>query len=261
MIEMVTKEYIRKIHFVDGWSIRKLSKQCDVSRQIVRKMLVDSESPKYTLSSPRPSPAMERWIPIIEHWLENDKKPGAPVKQCHTVVRIYDRLCEEYPEEFQAAESTVRHLVRRLRGKTPEPHIPLTADAGELAEADFGSVTIQMNGKATVVHMFVMRMRYSGIIFAYAFSAEKLEAFWEGHRVAFEWFGGAPGSVRYDNPKTAVTKILAGQPEKNTNFYPTCGLITCSTATFVDLAIPMKRGASSTEWVMFDAMFVSQCLM
>ncbi|MDB5084354.1 MAG: transposase [Bacilli bacterium] len=32
----------------------------------------------------------------------------------------------------------------------------------------------------------------------------------EGHRLAFEWFGGVPCGVRYDNPKTAVTKILAG---------------------------------------------------
>jgi len=66
MIEMVTKEYIRKRHLVDGWSIRKLSKQCNVSRQTVRKMLADSEIPKYTLAAPRPRPTMERWIPVIE---------------------------------------------------------------------------------------------------------------------------------------------------------------------------------------------------
>lgn len=153
---------------------------------------------------------MERWIPIIERWLEDDKKPGVPPKQRHTAARVHERLVEEYPGEFRAAESTVRHWVRRLRGKTPEAYVPLAADAGELAEADFGSVTIKVRGQVTVVHVFVMRMRYSSVVFAHAFSTEKLEAFLEGHRRAFEWFGGVPGSVRYDNPKTAVTKILAG---------------------------------------------------
>ncbi len=210
MIEMVTKEYIRKRHLVDGWSIRKLSKQCNVSRQTVRKMLADSEIPTYTIAAPRPRPTMERWIPVIERWLEDDKKPGVPPKQRHTAIRIYERLVEEYPGEFRAAESTVRHWVRRLRGKTPEAFVPLAADAGELVEADFGSLTIKVNGQATVVHVFVMRMRYSSVVFAHAFSTEKLEAFLEGHRLAFEWLGGVPGSVRYDNPKTAVTKILAG---------------------------------------------------
>ncbi len=207
---MVTKEYIRKRRFVDGWSIRKISQQCEVSRQTVRKMLSDADIPKYTLNKPRPRPKMERWLPVIERWLEEDKKPGVPAKQHHTSVRIYERLADEYKDEFDAAESTVRHWVSRLKDKSKEAFVPLTADAGELAEADFGSVTIYVGGKRTVVHIFVMRLRMSGVLFAYAFSTERLEAFLEGHRLAFEWFGAVPAGVRYDNPKTAVTKILAG---------------------------------------------------
>ncbi|GEO27403.1 hypothetical protein AAC03nite_31880 [Alicyclobacillus acidoterrestris] len=47
---MVDKEYIRKNHFVDGWSIRGISRQCKISRQTVRKMLADAEIPKYSLT-------------------------------------------------------------------------------------------------------------------------------------------------------------------------------------------------------------------
>lgn len=218
MIKMVTKEYIRKRHLVDGWSIREISRQCRVSRQTIRKMLVDAEIPKYSLTTPRPRPKMQRWLPVIERWLEDDKKPGVPIKQRHTAVRIHERLLQEYPEEFKAGESTVRFWVRRLRGKTPEAFVPLAADAGELVEADFGSVTIYIRGQATVIHLFVMRMRFSGVVFAHAFSTEKMEAFLEGHQLAFEWFGGVPSSVRYDNPKTAVTKILAGPAREEHEF-------------------------------------------
>jgi hypothetical protein len=46
-----------------------------------------------------------------------------------------------------------------------------------------------------------------------AFPTEKLEAFLAGHVAAFEWMEGIPAGLVYDNPKTAVTKILAG-PER-----------------------------------------------
>ena len=207
---MVDKEYIRKRHFVDGWPIREISRRCKISRQTVRKMLEDADVPQYRLTKPRPRPVMERWLPVIEAWIREDEAPGVPRKQRHTSARIHERLTEEYPGEFSAAESTVRHWVAKLRKTRQEAFIPLSADAGELAEADFGVAVIKINGKPTDVHLFVMRMRYSGIPFIRAFHTEKIEAFLEGHRFAFEWFGGVPGDVRYDNPKTAVTKILAG---------------------------------------------------
>jgi hypothetical protein len=56
-------------------------------------------------------------------------------------------------------------------------------------------------------------MRASRVVFAWASKTEKLEAFLEGHVKAFEWFGGVPNECVYDNPKTAVTRILAG-PER-----------------------------------------------
>jgi transposase len=210
VLEMVDKEYIRKRYYVDRWSIRKISRQCQVSRQTVRKMLADADIPRYRLTKPRPRPAMERWIPVIEAWLREEEETGAPKKQRYVASRIYERLQEEYGDEFTAAESTVRYWVGKLRKRQQEAFIPLASDAGELAEADFGRVVVKIRGRRTEVSLFVMRLRFSGVIFAYAFSSEKIEAFLEGHRRAFEWFGGVPHSVRYDNPKTAVTKILAG---------------------------------------------------
>ncbi|MDB5084353.1 MAG: Transposase, partial [Bacilli bacterium] len=38
-----------------------------------------------------------------------------------------------------------------------QAYIPLTADAGELAEADFGRLVAKLSGKTTDVHLFVMR--------------------------------------------------------------------------------------------------------
>ena len=97
MYGMVGKEYIRKRHFVDGWSIREISKNCKISRQTVRKMLQEAEIPKYKLTKVKSIPVMERWVPVIEAWLHEDKQPGVPKKQQHVASRIYKRLKEEYP--------------------------------------------------------------------------------------------------------------------------------------------------------------------
>lgn len=70
MFEMIDIEYIRKKHFIEGWSIRKISRNLEVSRQTVRKALESSEIPKYKLSKAKPSPVLDPFKDIILEWLE-----------------------------------------------------------------------------------------------------------------------------------------------------------------------------------------------
>jgi DNA transposition AAA+ family ATPase len=62
VLKMVDKEYIRKKHFVEGWSIRRISRQMGYSRQTVGKCLKDATISRYTLTKPRPAPVIERWL-------------------------------------------------------------------------------------------------------------------------------------------------------------------------------------------------------
>jgi len=114
---------------------------------------------------------------------------------------------------FQGAESTVRRYVARLRQARREVFIPLTASWGEQAQVDWGRAKILLAGEETEVCLFCLRLRASKVPFVQAFRTEKLEAFLAGHRRAFEWFGGVPNDLLYDNPRTAVVRILAG-PER-----------------------------------------------
>ena len=131
---MVDIEFIRKKHFIEGWSIRKIARNLGISRQSVREKLASSEIPRYRLTVPRPCPVMDPYKDLIMAWLEADKK--TPPKQRHTAKRIYDRLVEEYG--FTGGESTVRHFVRKLKGPKEEVYILLTADWGEQAQVDWG---------------------------------------------------------------------------------------------------------------------------
>lgn len=58
---------------------------------------------------PQSYPVLQDFIPIIDKWLEEDRK--APRKQRHTVMRIYHRLCDEHG--FTGCYSTVKKYVRK----------------------------------------------------------------------------------------------------------------------------------------------------
>jgi transposase len=215
MLKMVDIEFIRKKHFVDGWSIRKISRHLGIARQTVRKALASTAIPRYRLTKSRPCPVMAPFQDVITAWLEADRT--APPKQRHTAKRIYDRLVAEYG--FTGHESTVRRTVARLRDRQPEAYLPLTAAWGQQAQVDWGQAIVEIAGKREVAHLFCLRLRAGGVPFAWAAPTEKLEAFLEGHVRAFAWLGGVPRECVYDNPKTAVTRILAGPArEEHTHF-------------------------------------------
>jgi transposase len=203
---MVDKEYIRKKRLIEGWSIRKISRNLGIARQTVRKALENSNIPQYNLTKEKPSPVLDPYKDIILNWLEEDK--SAPRKQVHTARRIYHRLVDEYG--FTGGESTVRRYVGLLKQSRVEMFIPLAANWGEQAQVDWGRAKAYIAGKLTEVSLFCLRMKSSLVPFVWAFPTEKLEAFLEGHKLAFEWLNGVPETLIYDNPKTAVTRILKG---------------------------------------------------
>lgn len=206
MLEVVDIEYIRKKYYVEGWSIRRISRHLGYARQTIRKALASAKIPLYELQDDRPCPIMDPYRDVILNWLSEDEK--APKKQRHTAKRIYDRLVEEHG--FTGSDSTVRKYVRKLRAVYHEVYIPLFAEYGEQAQVDWGRAKVILGGRLTEVCLFCLRLKASKVPFVWAFHTEKLEAFLEGHRLGFEWLGGVPAELVYDNPKTAVVKILGG---------------------------------------------------
>jgi len=205
MLDMVDVEYIRKLNLVQHWSVRQIAKRLGFSRNTVAKYLsVPDPTPRYRLAVPRPRPVLGAFEGLIGLWLKEDK--NRPRKQRHTAHRIYERLRDEY--FFPGAESTIRKYVRTLKNPVPEAFLPLEYELGSEAQCDFGEADVFFSGVQVTIHLFCMRLMAGARSFVVAFPHEKSEAFYEGHRRAFELFGGVPRRIRYDNPKVAVKKIL-----------------------------------------------------
>jgi transposase len=204
-------ERIRRDKRAGGLSIRELAARHHVHRRTVRQALASPVPPPRKAYSPRLSPAVGSYAQVIDGWLMADQ--GVPRKQRHTARRIWQRLVAEHGATL--AEVTVSRYVARRRSElgldkvevaVPQAHLP-----GAEAEVDFGEFHAVIAGALVKLWMFVMRLSCSGRAFHVAFATQAQEAFLEGHVLAFEYFGAAPGRVRYDNLGPAVARVLRGR--------------------------------------------------
>ncbi|MGA5305911.1 IS21 family transposase [Nucisporomicrobium flavum] len=209
-------EAIRRDHR-RGVSIRALAQRYGVHRRTVR-AAIDSAAPPPPRKPPqRAAPRLEPFKLAIDAMLRTDL--SAPRKQRHTVRRILARLVAEN-NAGDLSYSTVRDYVARRRPEIAaeagrcrqEAFILQTHRPGEEAEVDFGELWIRLAGVPTKVFMFALRMSFSGKAVHHVFASQGQEAFIEGHLRAFDLLGGLPtGKIRYDNLRSAVTRVVFGR--------------------------------------------------
>jgi transposase len=208
MVTVEQKEQIRRAYYIEGKSIREIQRETGYHRQTIRKALADGKVPQYTCKEPRRSPVLDPVKAIIDQWLAEDKQ--RPPKQRHTAKRIHERLTTEYG--FKGAASTVRCYVgQRRKEMKSQVFIPLSYVPGQTAQVDFGEAQVYIAGEEVTAHLFCLRLCYSKQPFVLALPSEAQEAFFEGHVRAFEFLGGVPQEMVYDNLKTAVKRILEGR--------------------------------------------------
>jgi transposase len=203
-------ECIRRDHFRERKSIRKIAKERQLHRRQVRQAIENAIPPKRKTST-RSAPLFSEAIKAVIHgWLETDKK--APRKQQHTGRRIYERLVSEH--QFEGAEPTVRKYLgdyRKRMGLNTKVFIPQVHLAGEEAEVDWYEAMVDFPQGRQKVQVFQMRACHSGREFHQAFFHQTQQAFLEAHVSAFAYFGGVFKVVRYDNLGSAVKKVLRGR--------------------------------------------------
>jgi transposase len=204
-------EQIRRDRDREGLSIRGLAVRHGVHRRTVKQALFSPVPPLKRSPVGRPAPKLGPYRVVIDSWLQADR--DAPRKQRHTAKRIHQRLVDEHGADV--AETTVRQYVRarkRAMGwAVSEVFVPQVHAPGMEGEVDWGEADIVLAGVVTTVHLFVMRASFSGAAFCQASLVETQQAFLELHVQAFEWFGGVFPSLRFDNLKSAVKKVLKGR--------------------------------------------------
>jgi transposase len=214
-------EAIRRDHRREGLSIRQLAQRHRVHRRTVRQALASAVPPP---RKPRTfqAPVLDPVKPWIDAMLREDLE--APKKQRHTARRVLARLVDEHGVTA-ISYSAVRDYVAKRRpeilaeaGKPLEAgFVPQTHEPGAEAEVDFHDLWVILRGVKTKAALFTMRLSFSGRAAHRVSLSQGQEAFLEGHVYAFGRLGGVPaGMIRYDNLKSAVSRVLSGRTRAET---------------------------------------------
>ena len=203
-------ELIRRRVLIEGLSERAAAQELGHSRKTVAKALALRLPPGYRLSQPRPRPVLDPVKPMIDAWLEQNTKTRP--KQRQTAQRIYERLRDEYG--FTGHYGTVQRYVKEAAHRQKEVLMPLQFELGEEAQVDWHEGWIFENGVERKCQFFVMKLCYSKATFVYPYEKANLESFLDGHVRAFEYFGGVPRRIAYDNLKCAVLQVGRGRDRR-----------------------------------------------
>jgi transposase len=192
-------------------SKRAILRRENIHWETLKKILQYPEPPGYRSKKPRHKPKLGPYLERIVQIIEDDK--AVSKKQRHTSKRIYERL---KAEGYQGGSTQVKEAVREIKRVNQEVFMPLVHRPGE-AQVDFGFAVAKVAGVLRKIAFFVMVLPYSDAFFVMAFERECTETYWEGHARAFEFFGGVPSRISYDNSKVLVSQVLGSCERKFTD--------------------------------------------
>jgi transposase len=204
---------IRRKVLVDGVSKRQILRDHQIGATTLNKMLENPAPPGYRRRVPRDKPKLGPFVGIIEEILLSDRT--APAKQRHTGKRVYERLRDEYG--YTGGMTQVRDYMTEFRQSHKEVFVPLSHPPGE-AQYDFGEATVVVAGVERKAALSVMTLPYSDVFHISAYPRECTESFQAGHIAAFEFFGGVPTRISYDNSRIAVKKVIGKERELTNGF-------------------------------------------
>lgn len=209
---------------------KRVARDLGVSPNTVRKYCAQMEAPRQPRYERRSR--LDPFVNVIDALLESTPKI--------TAKRIGAIVQRQHDEALTISEAALRkYVARRRRELVPREvfvraqHVP-----ADQAQFDFSPMQVVIAGMLTIVNVFAMRLSYSGAFFARASYTEDRPALFAGLLAAVKFLGGLPRVAIFDNPKTAVTRILRGRNRvENEQFRRFCGEL----ALKVEFAAP-RRG-------------------
>lgn len=211
MIRMAQQQYIKDLYENEEVSLREIARRTKLSFQTVRKYAYkeDWNEEKLPNLEAEHYPALEKYIPTIDEWMEQDRK--VPRKQRHTATRIYTRLQEE--QGYQGSYSTVKRYVRKKKLMTKlasEGYLPLAQPCGN-GQVDFGeSIYYDEKGQEQKGYALTVSFPQSNKGYTQFFPSQNQECLLTGLQRIFEYIGGVPPRLKFDNLSTAVAQVLEG---------------------------------------------------
>lgn len=201
MLTMSQINNIKDLHRC-GYTISEISRKSGYTRKTVRKYLEMEDFSPAPPTGAKPS-ILDPYKETINEWLKEDQKHWH--KQHHTAKRVYDRLCQE--QDYKGGYDTVRRYVKKARQQTKsKANQELIWEPG-VAQVDFGEADFYENGLCIRKKFLTVSFPYSNDAYSQVFGGETSECVCEGLQDIFEYIGGIPSLLIFDNA-TGVGKRI-----------------------------------------------------
>jgi transposase len=213
---------VRRAFHVQGWPVKKISRELHVSRNTVRKILRSDETSFSYEREHQPLPRIGPWREHVERFLAANA--GKAPRERLTMIRIYEEL---HALGFEGSYDSVRRYAKAW-GKTQgaastDAFVPLVYAPGEAYQFDWSHEIIMLNGLPATVKVAHVRLCHSRMFYVRAYMRESQEMVFDAHDRAFAFFRGTCTRGIYDNMKTAVETVFVGKERQyNRRFLQMC---------------------------------------
>jgi transposase len=201
---------IRRLHRVEGMSIRAISRRLGVARETVTRAVRAKGPPVYRrrAGSSKLDPFKHRIADLLE---EYPRLSG---------VRVHEIL---HAEGYAGGITILRDYLRQVRPRPIHAFQRTVYPAGEIGQVDWARMPDPIPdafGKLRPVHAFVMVLGYSRMLTVVFSFRTRLADFLRCHGEALEFFGGVPRIIVYDNLKSVVLRRRRAEVTFNPHFLP-----------------------------------------
>jgi len=178
-----------------GMSINQIAQALGRDRKTIRRWLKSGPPEGYQRLITKP-----RKLDPFKDYIRERMNEG-----CLNAVILYEEIRER---GYRGGSTMLRDFMQPLR---PQVQAKATeryeTPPGRQAQVDWGEVIVNWNGTKKKLHVFVMTLGYSRMIYVEFMENQKLETLMGCHLRAMQYFGGITETVLYDNMKTVVTGV------------------------------------------------------
>jgi len=199
---MITEEAFMDIMALhrQGHSMRFIARKLGLHRNTVKKFILGKRFPEYRRGM-RSVSVLAPYVRMIQDWLSQDD---------YRASWVFERL---KPIGYGGSYETVKKFIRPIKEQQARiAYARFETMPGLQAQVDWADFQIaEPNGKTSTVYLFILVLGYCRAIYAEFVNRCTLENFLDAHIRAFDYLGGVPAELLYDNMKHVVIRHLVGK--------------------------------------------------
>lgn len=216
MISMSQVTIIRQ-KYKNGMPIGEICREEKVDYKTAKKYIEQEDFSEKLPVKKQKIKKIDDYAAEIEQMLSENQKLWR--KQRLTSKRVFDLLKEKHAD-FSVSYDCVNRFVQKWKkerkNSSEQGFSHLIWHAGE-AQADFGEADIEHFGSILRIKYFVLSFPQSNVAYMQLFSGENCECVCQGLMDIFEYIGGVPFKIVFDNA-TGIGRVICKVLEENEMF-------------------------------------------